>query len=111
MEDIQMNSSKLQWGFISLISYMLTSARGLVDEPKIYGPSRLVEAAKRLINLAEDCGFYDASVSEVATQIEERRIDTLLKGEAEFIRFMDDLIDQLATFIRDNPHLLEDSDE
>jgi hypothetical protein len=111
MEDIQMNSSKLQWGFISLISYMLTSARGLVDEPKIYGPSRLVEAAKRLINLAEGCGFYDASVSEVATQIEERRIDTLLKGEDEFIRFMDDLIDQLATFIRDNPHLLEDSDE
>ena len=94
-----MNSAKVESQIISLICYMITSARGLVDEPKIYGSSRLVEAAKHLINIAEECSIRHECLSEVATRIEEHRLETLLKGEEEFIGFMDDLVALLATWV------------
>ena len=33
---------------IKLFSYIATSARGSIDEPKIYGPLRLVEIMSKL---------------------------------------------------------------
>jgi hypothetical protein len=105
------NSAKVESQIISLICYMITSARGLVDEPKIYGSSRLVEAARRLINLAGDCSVRHESLSEVARRIEEHRLEALLKGEEEFIRFTDDLVALLATWLRESKTVLGSSGE
>ena len=38
-------------GLFDLIGYLLTSARGLLDEPVEYGPFRLVEGVSRLCGL------------------------------------------------------------
>jgi len=36
---------------IKLFAYMITSARGCVDEPKIYGPFRLVDSISKLYGI------------------------------------------------------------
>ena len=96
-----MNSPAVEAEFIGLICYLITSARGLVKEPKIYGPSRLVEAARRLIHLADECGIRHACLAEVAQHIEEGRLEALQEGEEAFVRFLDKLVDLLATWLAD----------
>jgi hypothetical protein len=43
-----MISKQLNREFMELIGYLITSARGLIDEPKSYGPFRLIEGVSRL---------------------------------------------------------------
>ena len=95
-----MNSDQMTSGVISLTCFLAVSARGLMDEPKIYGPMRLMEATHKLIDQAEDCGIHHELLAEVAKRIEEYPLDDLPKGEEEFIRFMDDLVALLATWVR-----------
>ena len=45
---------RLDDGLFDLIGYLLTAARGLLDEPADYGPFRLVEGASRLCGLMAD---------------------------------------------------------
>jgi hypothetical protein len=56
-----------------LIGFMLTSAHGLVDEPKSYGPARLVEAAGRLLDMMEERGMLDDSLKESKGIIDHER--------------------------------------
>jgi hypothetical protein len=56
-----------------LIGFMLTSAHGLVDEPKSYGPARLVEAAGRLLDMMEERGMLDDSLKEIKGIIDNER--------------------------------------
>lgn len=91
-----MNSDQMESGVISLLCFLAVSARGLVDEPRMYGPMRLMQVAERLINLAEDCGIRHELLAEVAGRIEEQGIEDLRE---EFIGFMDDLIALLATWV------------
>jgi hypothetical protein len=92
-----MNNDKLESEVIGFLCSLAVSARGLVDEPRMYGPMRLMQVAERLINLAEDCGIRHELLAEVAERIEEQGFEDL--GE-EFIRFMDDLIALLATWVK-----------
>ena len=48
-----MGKEKLYNRLFELVGYMLTSARGLIDEPQLYGPFRLIDGVSRL------CGFLD----------------------------------------------------
>jgi|WetSurMetagenome_2_1015567.scaffolds.fasta_scaffold1032464_2 hypothetical protein len=43
-----------------LLGYLLTSARGLLDEPPEYGPLRLLEGASRLCAAMERGGSVEA---------------------------------------------------
>jgi hypothetical protein len=94
-----MTTPEVEAGFTDLICYMIASARGLISEPKLYGPSRLVESTRRLIHLAEDCGMHDAHLEAVARRIEEDRLKSLLEGEEGLVRFLDELVDLLATWV------------
>ncbi len=46
-----MSQQETEKGMLELIAYMLTSARGLFDEPATYGPFRLLEGVSRLCEL------------------------------------------------------------
>jgi hypothetical protein len=48
---------QLDDGLFDFMGYLLTSARGLLDEPASYGPFRLLEGASRL------CGLMSAGAS------------------------------------------------
>ena len=106
-----MNSDELEAGVIGLICFLAVSARGLVDEPKIYGPLRLMEATQKLSDLAKKCGVRHALLTEVAKRIEGYPLDALPEGEEEFIRFMDDLVALLATWVGQFYSTPEENDE
>jgi len=94
-----MNSAQGELGIINLICFMVVSARELVNEPKIYGPMRLVEATQRLIHLAECQGIQHELLTEVINRIREYPLNTLPEGEERFIKFMDDLVAFLASWV------------
>jgi hypothetical protein len=75
-----------------LIGYMLSSARGLVAEPQIYGPFRLVEGVSRLCGILEvrDTAYGDF-FSKLKTKIDEKKY-SLMTDENAFIELMDDLV-------------------
>ena len=77
--------------FYGLISFLLTSARGCIDEPKMYGPFRLVNATNRVIELLGHRGLDDDFLRQIKTKLDEiEGID--LNDEESFIKSLDDLI-------------------
>ena len=73
-----------------------------MNEPKIYGPMRLIEAAQRLAELAESSGIDHELLAEVSQRIHAFPLDALPEGEEEFLKFLDDLILLLAIRVRDS---------
>jgi hypothetical protein len=87
----QMQTEAFRTDILELLSYMITSARGLVDEPRRYGPFRLVEAAGRLVALLERAGIEDEFLHQLAAMIYGRD-PTMGSGEDEWVGFLDDLV-------------------
>jgi hypothetical protein len=56
-----------------LVGFLLTSAHGLVDEPKSYGPARLLEAAGRVLEMMDQQGLIDDSVRGIKDEIDQER--------------------------------------
>jgi hypothetical protein len=56
-----------------LISYMITSARGLYDEPEDYGVFRLLDAAGRVLDLMESQDLLDPFLVDLKGSIDEER--------------------------------------
>lgn len=55
---------------MELLIYTVTSAAGLRDEPRIYGPRRLLEVAERLIRYMEAEAGEDTCLQEILSVIE-----------------------------------------
>ena len=79
-------------GLFELTGYMLTSARGLIDEPQLYGPLRLLDGVSRLCGILEkeDSGYGDF-FSELKAKIDEKKF-TVMTDEDAFIGMMDDAV-------------------
>jgi hypothetical protein len=97
-----MNRDKLEAGMTSLACFFAVGARELMNEPKIYGPMRLIEALQHLTELAADSGIQDELLLEISKRIEAFPLEALPEGEEEFVEFMDELILLLATHVRDS---------
>jgi hypothetical protein len=102
MEKSRMNREKLESELTGLLCFLTVSARELMNEPKIYGPMRLVEAAQRLAELAEASGLDHGLLAEASQRIDAFPLDALPEGEEEFVRFLDDLILLLATRVKES---------
>ena len=87
-----MNNTDMYRGLFELTGYMLTSARGLIEEPQLYGPFRLLDGVTRLCGILEkeDSGYGDF-FSELKAKIDEKKY-TLMTDEDAFIRLMDDAV-------------------
>ena len=87
-----MNNRELERALFDLIGYMLTSARGLVEEPPMYGPFRLIEGVSRLCEmlLKEESEFQE-TYAELKEKIDARKF-SLMTDEDEFIALMDETI-------------------
>lgn len=79
-----------------LTCYLVVSARGLVGEPRIYGSSRLLEAARRLVELADGYGVCSEPLLRIGARIKEERTCRLLEGDAEFVELLDELVETLV---------------
>lgn len=74
----------------ALLGFLLTSARGLIEEPVEYGPMRLMEAASRLCTLIATNESYsnetvshlksaiDSCKAEVSTETLTRTLDEII---------------------------------
>jgi hypothetical protein len=82
-----------------LLAFLITSARGCVDEPHLYGSLRLIDAASRLINIMKNEGKATDELLKIQKLIEEKK-DLVMYNEEEFIKLLDDLSRELAKIIK-----------
>jgi hypothetical protein len=87
-----MDINEMEKALFDLIGYMLTSARGLMEEPQSYGPFRLIEGVSRLceILIKEKTEFQDTYLL-LKEKIDERKF-SLMTDEEEFVALMDETI-------------------
>lgn len=84
---------------IKLFSYMVTSARGCVDEPKIYGPLRIIDSVSKLYSLLKENGLIDnKEVEKIIKKMEEKK-QSCLTDEKEFVKMLDDIIDDFVVLL------------
>lgn len=82
---------------VLLVGNLLASARGLLDEPKDYGPMRCLGAACRVLELLEQ-----AEASEPRLVTVRKRIEDVLTGPQNHEHtagFLDELCEQVAVAV------------
>ena len=82
----------------SLVSYLIVSARQLYDEPKRYGPFRLIEACSRLIALLSRMGESNELLEDIRSRIESEKVK-MVTDEKGSMKFLDDLVLRVVTQI------------
>ncbi len=82
---------KLRYDLLKLFCYMITSARGCVEEPKLYGPFRLIDSVERIITLLDNEGLADDFLKKEGAKIEENKLLVVQDGGG-FIKFLDELV-------------------
>lgn len=73
-----------------LCAYIAASAQGLRDEPKDYGPLRLLEVLRRLAMLTA-AEYRDAFLREIAEELNTKQ-DLVMTDKEAFYRFLEQLI-------------------
>jgi hypothetical protein len=73
---------------------LLTSARGCMDEPKVYGPLRLIEAVSALVDVYdyEDVIQKDEFLLSAKKEIDTLLVPAVMQSEERFTRLLDELI-------------------
>ncbi len=92
MEKPDMGSSTMDRNIIDFIAYMLTSARGLIDEPAIYGPFRLLDGVSRLCETMIEHHHDDEEfLRNLKGKIDEKKFSVMTDRET-FISMMDEVV-------------------
>lgn len=93
------NKKQLKNNFFALLSFLVVSARNCIEEPKLYGPLRLVDGASKLIGILEGEGIVDEFLLEVKKKIEDKKY-SVMNNRDEFVKFLDDLTVDFADEIK-----------
>jgi hypothetical protein len=82
---------------LELLAFLVTSARLCVDEPKLYGTFRLVDAASRLIGFVlENDRLEDKQpLQQLKDEIDEKKF-LMTTDQEEYVQFLDDLTRKVA---------------
>ncbi len=75
-----------------LLVFLITSARGCVDEPKLYGTFRLVDGASKLIGfvLENHPQRSEGFLRDLKEEIDERKLSLMTDREG-YIEFLSDI--------------------
>ena len=96
-----MENGKFDDEMLDLIAYMLTSARGLLDEPAAYGPFRLLEGASRLCGILIGEGHGRAEkLGALKDKIDERKF-VLMTDEKAFASLLDETVLDITHVLMD----------
>ncbi|MFZ1993426.1 MAG: DUF6092 family protein [Solirubrobacteraceae bacterium] len=79
-----------------IATYLIACARDCLDEPPLFGPRRMIEAAARVA----DAGSDDPALRLLGERIAERRGALLGMGRDDFADWLDELVGQLAVEAR-----------
>ncbi|HUT65841.1 MAG TPA: DUF6092 family protein [Spirochaetota bacterium] len=78
--------------WLELFCFMTTSARGLIGEPELYGPFRIIDSIEKIIELLENQKLLDdAFLKAEKEKIKEKKLTLVADGDA-FITFLDELV-------------------
>ena len=82
------------------ITFLVSSARGLLEEPQSYGPFRCLDAVTRFIDLIKELGFEDPYLDELKEEINKNKI-LVLFDEKKFRDFIIELNVKLAKKVKE----------
>jgi len=94
------NKDELEQQFFELICYMVTSARNLIPENKLYGPFRLVDAVSRLIDVLQKLDLESPRLEAIQKQIEEGKY-MVMESDEKFTDFLENLVMNLVPLMQD----------
>ena len=81
----------MQQEWNELLAFCITSAIGLMDEPPIYGPLRLIDCMERLICLGRENGLIkDTALFDLEQYIEDNKL-TCMYDEEEFRNILQEI--------------------
>ena len=87
-----MGNSKVDKEMLEFMGYLVTSARGLVDEPALYGPFRLLEGVSKLCTILEEAGIGDrAFITSLQKKVDGGKFSVMTDRNA-FVAMMDDVV-------------------
>jgi hypothetical protein len=90
-----MDKTALEEKIFELVSYMVVSARNLLDETPHYGPFRLIDAVSRLVEILENMELSSGRLDTLRTRIEEGKV-SVMAGEEQFREFLESLVSFLV---------------
>jgi hypothetical protein len=87
------SSKELNRGeWLELFCFMTTSARGLIGEPELYGPFRVIDSLERIIELLENQKLIDDIFLKAEKEkIKEKKLTVVADRDA-FVTFLDELV-------------------
>jgi hypothetical protein len=94
------SKDELEQEFFELACYMVTSARNLVSEYRLYGPFRLIDAVSRLIDIVKKLDLKSPRLEAIQMRIEEGK-DKVMESEEEFTAFLENLVMSLVPLMQD----------
>ena len=90
-----MDEARFQEEMFNLAAFMVTSARGLYDEPADYGPFRLVDTAGRLLAALEAVEMLqDPFLAGLKVQLDEVREGSM--DDERQKQAIQDMVDSIA---------------
>lgn len=94
-----MNNDDLRDELLLLVGFLLTSAHGLADEPKSYGPTRLLDTAGRVLGIMDKHSMLDDSLKGIKNKIDRERFGSM--DDERLINRIDELALEWTEFISD----------
>lgn len=96
-KDLEQKSTDPEQGIFELALFLLTSARGCVSEPRIYGSLRLLEAISKLPDLYSKTNLSkrDQFLRDAKRRIDENK-SKVMSSETAFVGFIDEMIDDFT---------------
>ena len=83
-----------------LAAYLLSSGRGLLEEPQGYGPLRCLDAARRVLRLrAEAGGVQHPELTSLKERMDEVMCGAMVERELDVL--LDELCDRLAAVVEE----------
>jgi hypothetical protein len=90
-----MDKKTFEEQIFELASYMVVSARNLLEENPLYGPFRLIDALSRLIEIMKSLDLSSDRLNELMAQIEAGKV-IVMTGEEEFREFLESLVSYMV---------------
>ncbi|MEU5212194.1 DUF6092 family protein [Streptomyces sp. NPDC020742] len=96
-----MPQSRLHEEIALLAAYLLSSGRGLLDEPADYGAFRCTDAARRALRILEENGLVNQQLSEVRQRLDAFMFAPMGDDGPDISELLDDTCLQMAVALRD----------
>ncbi|WP_031516032.1 DUF6092 family protein [Streptomyces sp. NRRL F-5123] len=94
------DSGRMREELLLLAAFLLSSGRGLADEPAVYGQARCLDAARRTLALVEGLGGQDPAVTGLRTELEAFMTGPI-GGCGDINTLLDSACDRLAEVLCD----------